>query len=111
MNLPLLHWKDQSDWLEWFDAHGVDTGGRLPGVIFDDSSVLLRAVLSGQGASLGLLSLIEGELQSGQLIRPFDEDFMPSRSYHLVYPKNAMDQPQLKSFRDWIMEEAGQNAR
>ena len=107
LDLPLLHWKDQFDWQEWFVAMGVDTGGRLPGVVIDDSSVLLRAVLSGQGVSLGLLPLIRGELQSGQLIRPFDEPFTPSRSYHLVYPPDAMEQTQLKAFRDWIVEEAG----
>ncbi|WP_170427270.1 LysR substrate-binding domain-containing protein [Ruegeria arenilitoris] len=107
LDLPLLHWKDQFDWLEWFEANGVETGGHLPGVVIDDSSVLLRAVLSGQGVSLGLLPLIEGELHSGQLIRPFASDFKPSRSYHLVYPKGALDQPQLMAFRDWIVEEAG----
>ncbi|KIC20422.1 hypothetical protein RA20_08715 [Leisingera sp. ANG-Vp] len=107
LTLPLLHWKDQFDWLEWFAAMGVETGGRLPGVVIDDSSVLLRAVLSGQGVSLGLLPLIESELRSGQLIRPFKEDFAPSRSYHLVYPPDAMDQLQLKAFRNWIIEEAG----
>lgn len=105
--LPLLHWKDQFDWLEWFAAMGVETGGRLPGVVIDDSSVLLRAVLSGQGVSLGLLPLIQNELHSGQLVRPFSGEFTPSRSYHLVYPPNAMDQPQLKAFRNWIIDEAG----
>lgn len=107
LRLPLLHWKDQFDWLEWFNAMGVETGGHLPGVVIDDSSVLLRAVLSGQGVALGLLPLIQAELQSEQLIRPFREAFTPSRSYHLVYPPDAMDQPQLKAFRDWILEEAG----
>lgn len=107
LTLPLLHWKDQFDWLEWFAAKGVETGGRLPGVVIDDSSVLLRAVLSGQGVSLGLLPLIQSELQSGQLIRPFTETFTPSRSYHLIYPPGAMQQPQLRAFREWILEEAG----
>ncbi|NOD36287.1 MULTISPECIES: LysR substrate-binding domain-containing protein [unclassified Ruegeria] len=111
LRLPLLHWKDQVDWLEWFDAHGVETGDHLPGVIIDDSSVLLRAVLSGQGVSLGLLPLIEAELQSGQLIRPFAKDFAPSRSYHLVYPSDAIKQPQLRAFRDWILQEAGRDNR
>ncbi|MBO9452219.1 LysR family transcriptional regulator [Tropicibacter sp. R16_0] len=104
---PLLHWKDQFDWLEWFAAMGVETDGRLPGVVIDDSSVLLRAVLSGQGVSLGLLPLVQNELHSGQLIRPFRDAFTPSRSYHLVYPPEAMEQAQLKAFRDWIVEEAG----
>lgn len=107
LNLPLLHWKDQFDWLEWFESMDVETSNHLPGVVIDDSSVLLRAVLSGQGVSLGLLPLIESELRSGHLIRPFEQDFTPSRSYHLVYPPDAMDQPQLKAFRDWIVEEAG----
>ncbi len=111
LNLPLLHWKDQFDWLEWFESMGVETGGHLPGVVIDDSSVLLRAVLSGQGVSLGLLPLIESELRSGHLVRPFKKDFAPSRSYHLVYPPDAMDQPQLKAFRDWVVEEAGQSHR
>ncbi|MEM9498968.1 MAG: LysR substrate-binding domain-containing protein [Pseudomonadota bacterium] len=109
LRLPLLHWKDQVDWLEWFAAMGVETGGHLPGVVIDDSSVLLRAVLSGQGVALGLLPLIETELQSGQLIRPFGQVFAPTRSYHLVYPPETMKQPQLKAFRDWIMKEARQS--
>ena len=81
---------------------------RLPGVVIDDSSVLLRAVLSGQGVSLGLLPLVQNELHSGHLIRPFGDEFTPSRSYHLVYPPDAMEQSQLKAFRDWIVQEAGQ---
>jgi len=109
LNFPLLHWKDQVDWLEWFEARGVETRGALSGVVIDDSSVLLRAVLSGQGVSLGLLPLIEAELQAGQIIRPFTDDFRPSRSYHLVYPQEVMDQPQMRAFRDWIVEEAGQS--
>lgn len=106
LDLPLLHWKDQFDWLEWFDAMKVPAPKNLAGVVFDDSSVLLRAALSGQGVALGLLPLIEQELQSGQLIRPFCDRFAASRSYHLVYPSGALHQPQLKEFRDWIMEEA-----
>lgn len=106
LGLPLLHWKDHVDWLEWFAAMGVEPRGHLPGVVIDDSSVLLRAVLSGQGVALGLLPLIEDELRSGQLIRPFSEDFTPARSYHLVYPPDAMEQPRLQAFRDWIVEEA-----
>ncbi|WP_170327515.1 LysR substrate-binding domain-containing protein [Ruegeria arenilitoris] len=109
LDLPLLHWKDQFDWLEWFASMGIDTGGHLSGVVIDDSSVLLRAVLSGQGVSLGLLPLIKDELRSQQLIRPFREDFTPTRSYHLVYPPDAMEQVQLKAFRDWIIQEAGVN--
>lgn len=105
LSLPLLHWKDQFDWQEWFTAMGVDTGGHLPGVVIDDSSVLLRAVISGQGVSLGLLPLIRNELQSGQLIQPFKEKFTPTRSYHLVYPPKAMEREQLKEFRDWIIKE------
>lgn len=111
LSLPLLHWKDQFDWLEWFAAMGVETGDHLPGVVIDDSSVLLRAVLSGQGVSLGLLPLIKGELQAGQLIRPFGQEFTPTRAYHLVYPPDAMQKPQLKAFRDWITEEAGSSHR
>lgn len=109
LTLPLLHWKDQFDWLEWCAAMGVETGERLPGVVIDDSSVLLRAVLSGQGVALGLLPLIQNELRSGQLIRPFGDKFTPSRSYHLVYPPKAMKHTQLKAFRDWIVGEANQN--
>ncbi len=108
LQLPLLHWKDKHDWLEWFGAAYVETGGRLPGVVIDDSSVLLQAVLSGQGISLGLLSLVESEIKSGQLVRLFNDDFQPSRSYHLVYPSDAMKQPQLKAFKDWIVKEASQ---
>jgi len=109
LKLPLLHWKDQSDWLEWFEAMNVEVSRPLRGVVFDDSSVLLRAALSGQGVALGLLPLIESELQSRQLIRPIETDYTPSRCYYLVYPSEAMKRSPLKAFRDWIMREANGN--
>lgn len=106
LSLPLLHWKDTFDWQEWFGAHGVEAPAALTGVVFDDSSVLLRAALSGQGVALGLLPLIDDALQSGQLRQLFEPAFAPSRAYHLIYPPSALRQPHLRAFRDWLAEEA-----
>jgi LysR family transcriptional regulator, glycine cleavage system transcriptional activator len=106
LKLPLLHWKDHSGWQEWFDAMNVKMDPYLPGVVIEDANTVLQAAQSGQGVALGILPLIESELDSGQLFRLFDENFSPSRSYHLVHPDGAMENAHLKAFRDWIVDEA-----
>ena len=55
--------------------------------------------------ALGVLPFIADELASGRLLQPFD-GFRPSRAYHLVYPKGAVQDQALRLLRDWLLEEA-----
>ena len=111
LEAPLLHWKDHAGWREWLETLGLPPGRALSGAVIEDANVVLQAALSGQGIALGLLPLVEAELQRGALVRLFTDEITPSRAYHLVYREDALRQDSLKAFRDWILGEAAAKVR
>ena len=53
----------------------------------------------------GRLSLIESDLKSGKIVKPFDIDIQSSFSYYLVCPHEKLDNPRGTAFRDFILGE------
>jgi LysR family glycine cleavage system transcriptional activator len=74
-NVPLLHdavWRtDWQRWLAFAGAAGLTDATRGPS--FSLYSLALDAALSGSGALMGRLSLIEPHLRDGRLVAPFAE--------------------------------------
>ena len=54
------------------------------------------------------LALAHFDLKSGRLVRPFDRGLSTplTFSYYLVCAKAGAEQPKIKAFRDWVLEEA-----
>lgn len=100
---PLVHDADRKGWALWFQTHGVTEVGAPRGPSFDDTSLLLKAVVSGQGAGLLPAAMVVGELDSGQLIRLADATYMEAFAYYLVCPVSSQDRPKIAAFRDWIL--------
>ncbi len=50
--------------------------------------------------------MIEPELESGALVRLFDQALESEGSYYLVYPADRLQRPALARFRAWILAEA-----
>jgi DNA-binding transcriptional LysR family regulator len=42
-------------------------------------------------------------------VAPFKTDFASHESYCLVYPNDKADDPKLRRFREWLVEEAGRS--
>jgi LysR family glycine cleavage system transcriptional activator len=99
---------DYERWRLWLDTAGLrDMPEPTRGAIYEDSSLLLGAAVSGQGIALVRASLAAEPLASGQLIRLFDSIVAPSPwSYYLVSSKSNAQRPAVRVFRDWIMAEA-----
>ena len=100
---PHVHDADRKGWHLWFQAQGVDEIGPPRGPAFDDSGLLLRAVLTGQGAGLLPAAMVALELAEGRLVKLADVALLDEFAYYLVYPQSSRERPKLGAFRAWIL--------
>ncbi|HWE23407.1 MAG TPA: transcriptional regulator GcvA [Myxococcales bacterium] len=98
-------WKE---WLRAAGATGVDAQRRI---IFTDSHLMLQAAADGQGVALARSVLAEGDLLSGRLVRPFETCLAARYSYFLVYPAAHGARPEVRAFREFLLEEVERAAR
>jgi len=102
--VPLLRIRN-TPWASWFEAAGVDIPEPRRGPVFDDSELALQAAVQGQGAVLTRGSLAAMKLRNGTLVAPFDLRLPSPRTCFLVYPRQHLNKPAVKLFRDWLFEE------
>jgi len=102
----LLHEDNFDDWTLWLKATGADDVDPHSGNVMNDSNSLGIAVENCQGIALGRLSLIQSDLNSGKIVKPFDIDIESSFSYYLVCPQGKLGNPSVQAFRDFILGEA-----
>jgi DNA-binding transcriptional LysR family regulator len=98
----LLHEDSHADWRRWIKATGCPHMDTNCGPIIDDSNALLIATLAGQGIALGRLALLQPELESGKLIRPFATEIESHGQYWLVYDETQKSRPALLAFRSFL---------
>src|SRR5262249_18949972 len=96
----------RKDWHLWFQAQGIDEIGSSRGPAFDDSSLLLKAVLAGQGAGLLPAAMAALDLAEGRLVKLADVAWPEAFAYYLVYPEISHDRPKVAAFRTWILDAA-----
>jgi LysR family transcriptional regulator, glycine cleavage system transcriptional activator len=103
---PQVHDAERKGWHLWFQAQGIHDIGPPRGPAFDDSGLLLKAVLTGQGAGLLPAAMVAQELAEGRLVRLADLVLLETFAYYLVYPEMSRDRPKIAAFRDWILAAA-----
>jgi LysR family glycine cleavage system transcriptional activator len=93
-------------WARWFRAVGLDWPEPSSGPMFDDSPLLLRATLEGNGVALGRHWLAVDELRAGRLVTPFDLAVRDDFAYWLTWPTARSTNPEAMRFRDWLQAKA-----
>jgi LysR family transcriptional regulator, glycine cleavage system transcriptional activator len=92
-------------WLPWFRAAGLDWAEPTGGLVFQDSSMLVRAAAEGHGIALARHVIALTELASGELVRLFDTTIPCVHAYFFVCPPEALQKPQVRAFREWLYDE------
>jgi LysR family transcriptional regulator, glycine cleavage system transcriptional activator len=100
---PLVHDADRKGWSLWFQAQGIDETDLPRGPSFDDSGLLLSAVIAGQGAGLLPAAMVALDEEEGRLVRLAKPTHMETFAYYLIYPEANHDNPKISAFRDWIL--------
>lgn len=100
-SFTLLRDRDDSHaWSHWHAAAAIPYWKRADTLIIPDPNVRVQAVIDGQGIALND-DLIASEIQAGKLFRlsPIE---LKDYGYFLAYQAEAMTNPDVKAFVDWL---------
>jgi LysR family transcriptional regulator, glycine cleavage system transcriptional activator len=103
----LLHDVFTVDWAMWLHNAGVDNVDPHRGPTFLSSDHAIQAAIQGEGVVLGRSALVADDLAAGRLVRPFEFSLPAGFAYYVVYPPRALQRPNVKAFRDWLLAEIG----
>lgn len=106
----LLHEESYETWKKWLKAAGAKKVNPRRGPIIDDTNVRTQAAIDGQGVAFGALSLLQDDLATGRLVAPFDLT-LNDLAYYIIYPSGGLNKPNVKLFRDWLLEEVGRQTQ
>jgi LysR family glycine cleavage system transcriptional activator len=106
LNYTLLqsHYRktDFSDWLNHMNS-------KLPENIditeFPSSLLVYQGAIDEMGIAMGQLRLLQDELNSGTLVRPFKSPVTRNLAYYLIYPAGRLISPKMRIFREWLIKE------
>jgi LysR family transcriptional regulator, glycine cleavage system transcriptional activator len=99
----------RTDWDDWLEANGLQDQSTLAERMSFSSSILTwQAALDGLGVAIGQTALLLPELESGQLVRPFNRPLRRSKSHYLVRPQVQRESRKVMAFRDWLLASAAQ---
>ena len=97
----LLRSYRRDEWAIWFRAAGVEPPA-LRGWMFDSSIALVEAAARGMGVALVPVIMFSRELESGQVVQPFDITARAG-SYWLTRLKSRGETPAMRAFRQWLL--------
>lgn len=103
---PLVQDADRKGWALWFEAQGLTESGPTRGPSFDDPGLLLRALITGQGAGLLPDAMVETDVKEGRLVRLAEAKEIEVFAYYLVYPEPAQGRAKIQAFSSWILDAA-----
>lgn len=105
----LLHLKvspqDWVEWDDWLDQMGIGISVGYQGTVYDNYSMMLQAAIEGHGIALGWRRTTEHLLNSGALIRPFDDRFQLTDGLSLYYPAGAKMRDDARTLMRWLKGE------
>ncbi|MEZ5831756.1 MAG: transcriptional regulator GcvA [Dongiaceae bacterium] len=100
-------WATWPNWAMWLRAAGAPEVDATRGLHLSQTSLALQAALDGHGVALGDSTLVADDLAARRLVRPFSMALKgPSQfAYHLVHAPRRSEEPLIKAFRKWILDE------
>lgn len=111
-NHVLLHPDvDFYDWRKWLHAAQLVEVDMGSGQTFESMEMAVRAAVGGFGVTMADLLLVQDELESGQLVAPFDLVVSEDTGYYLFCQRGRFEEPKIAAFRDWIIAEAKASAQ
>ncbi len=93
------------EWRDWLAAAGAGDVELRSDISLSASNLQIQAAIDGLGIAMGNRILAGDDLKHGRLIRPIDFSVSLDSGYWVVYGKNALKQPKIKAFRDWLFDE------
>lgn len=102
--VTLIYDETDDAWDDWFAGVGMIPPLR-DGPVYPNCELATTAVEQGQGVSLAYDAMIRGTLESGRVIRLFEETTSPIVIYSVAYPEAKANDPRVVDFRNWLFAE------
>jgi len=99
----------QQEWQRILRQLGVRATGLTRTMSFSSTALAVSAAIEGIGVALADRALVQRELESGQLVVPFDITLDKPKGFYLVYQERRQLTHGMEAFRDWILAEMQQD--
>ncbi len=102
-NCVLLHSNPRhSDWTLWLQAEGAYSFQAARHQVFDTQDFAMTAAASGYGVTMGDLAFSRQDLESGELVAPFERIIDSGYGYYALWPARAEARQKVRAFSDWL---------
>lgn len=98
---------DRPNWAVWLEAAGVKGIQARRGPTFNQVAMAIEAAADGMGVVLGIPVVAAADLETRRLVMPFSLALRVKADYYLVHTEDALREPAVTAFRNWLIEEAG----
>jgi LysR family glycine cleavage system transcriptional activator len=102
----LPHGSAFPSWAIWLEAAGAPGVDSTRGLHVNASMLAIQAAVDGQGVALGRSVLVEDDVATGRLVRPFAATLPLRYAYYVVHPKTLAKDSRVPLFRRWLLAEA-----
>lgn len=99
----------RQEWPQILRQLGVRVTGLTRTMSFSSTALAVSAAIEGIGVALADRALVQRELESGQLVVPFDITLDKPKGFYLVYQEKRPLTYGMEAFRDWILAEMQQD--
>jgi len=99
----LLHDTSRRDWQAYVRQLEIQNQINVQqGPIFSHSSMVIQAAVHGQGVALVNNVMARSEIESGRLVRPFQDVLVSKNAFYLVCQDSQAELGKIAAFRQWI---------
>lgn len=98
-------------WHDYFSRQQFQSDRSYTGPRFDTFTMCARAAESGCGIALAPRMLVERELHEGRLVIPWSYVSPSDGAYYVAYAEHAAQEPKIKHFVAWILQQAQEKRR
>ena len=104
---PIIHQRNRSEWMSWLTLAGCAGLTLKEEITIMDTNMVMHTALDGQGVSLGIFPFVDQELKAGKLVKTFDIELKPTRSFYLRAKPSSERTPEVASVIRWLLDQAG----
>ncbi len=106
VRFPIIHQYEDTAWRQWLKHVGHGDLKFDDETTIMDTNVVIQAATEGLGVALGQFPLHQPEIDSGQLVCPFDVAVLPEQSFYLLSRPGERSQREIGQVCDWLNAEA-----
>jgi LysR family glycine cleavage system transcriptional activator len=93
-------------WGDWLALAGAPEVEWRRGQQFSNVYLAIEAAMAGRGVALAEAALVQEELASGRLVKPFEAELLSTYSQWILTLPEKADRPDIRKFRTWLIAQA-----